>query len=896
MSKIKGFYSAVDKAAKELTRSKGTGKEFMVEVAKTKGVKPTEIQTRKLQSIADLPKMSKDEFIKELEKNPPPVLRETVLGELDDKAKFKEYQRIAEEEYGRSYGELDHNEQVHVEGLVDSDNARYSEYKTEGGENYREILMKLPSMSEKERDRMMALEAEHRRKPKGAQYAFEASPEGQEMKALQEKYKQDQFRSGHWDEPNVLAHMRVQDRLIPQPPEMRYVAFNKNSGFPSQDFATPEELDAYIKTLPENIQNSLVIKQTQIEKPPKKVLHVEEIQSDWHQKGRQKGYIDPNKPPFTVEQDVHGVYRVKDQNGETFAPWVDGEQTWGFATPESATNAMQNNMSRLPKTEGVPDAPFKKNWHELAMKRLLNYASENGYDKIAITPGAEQAKRYDLAKHINDLQYDPQTKTLTAWDHSGNKVVDRMNTSEDQLADYIGKEGAEKLLAQNPQDTHVKQLFGADLTFGGEGMKGFYDEMIPSYLNQFGKKYNVQVSPFDIEQPSATNPNNLTLPGYAPQPVPTMQFHGFDITPEMREEITTQGLPMFSGGGAVFDPEGEDYDYDTAKSAGLGATGEGENQGHWGSVTMASEEDKKLHGLPEDSYMLLKGRKHETWNKAEDAEKARGSEIVKRGSRYYSIPKKYADGGAVIASVGGQYDTQPDMRDGGNVIQGTAFKKGGKVTVSNNPDAMLMDVHDKKFGKGGALKKAIKGVQEILPSEQREENLRKMLESSKIKERLYHATPKSFSEFKPGGADPTVSGKAIWMSTDPERQPAAHNIHNYFGNDPYKEGVNVMPVHVQAKNPLVLDDPTMIEWAREVFAGGSKEFPELMAPNWVDQVRKEGYDSIQFADPYDLGDPHEIIMFEPNKIKSAIGNRGTYDTTDPDITKHNGGLAQIQRK
>jgi hypothetical protein len=30
-------------------------------------------------------------------------------------------------------------------------------------------------------------------------------------------------------------------------------------------------------------------------------------------------------------------------------------------------------------------------------------------------------------------------------------------------------------------------------------------------------------------------------------------------------------------------------------------------------------------------------------------------------------------------------------------------------------------------------------------------------------------------------------------------------------------------------------------------------------------------------------------MFQPNKVKSAIGNRGTYDTTKKDITKAKGG-------
>ena len=107
------------------------------------------------------------------------------------------------------------------------------------------------------------------------------------------------------------------------------------------------------------------------------------------------------------------------------------------------------------------------------------------------------------------------------------------------------------------------------------------------------------------------------------------------------EDMRVGSKKKFADGGVVkFDPESEDYDYDTAVSAGLGPDGKDENAGHWGSVTKASAEDKKKYGLPDESYVVLKGRKHETWDKAEEAERERGSEIVKMGDRYYSVPKK----------------------------------------------------------------------------------------------------------------------------------------------------------------------------------------------------------------------------------------------------------------
>jgi hypothetical protein len=41
--------------------------------------------------------------------------------------------------------------------------------------------------------------------------------------------------------------------------------------------------------------------------------------------------------------------------------------------------------------------------------------------------------------------------------------------------------------------------------------------------------------------------------------------------------------------------------------------------------------------------------------------------------------------------------------------------------------------------------------------------------------------------------------------------------------------------------------------------------------------------------------PIEFVAFKPTQIKSAIGNRGTYDPNDPDISKARGGLA-VKRK
>lgn len=579
--KNKPFFSAVDKAALELARPKGTGKEFMTELRKVPGVKPAEIQHRKLERIEALPKMEKADFLKQLEENPPVNLDEMQF--LEDTPQNRDL--LADERFGTSFDELRPSEAEEIEDQM----ATYSQYRVPGGENYREIVLQMPSFGGQDLETLNYLEAMERREGIPTDY-------GRENLARLRKKRDEMgnvYRASHWDGvPNVLAHMRVQDRTGP-------------SG--------------------------------------EKILHVEEIQSDWHQAGRKKGYVTGDSQAkideLTAKQEELKALRKDLHNRAGALP--DGREDEFMSLMDQANDItpqvmkMQSEIDKLSdlKRTGVPDAPFKKNWHELAMKRLINYAAENGYDSIAITPGMEQAKRYDLSKHINDLEYDPQTQRLSAWDHSGNKVIDKSGVTEDQLPEYIGKEGASKLLAKNPEGKSVRQLFGADLKVGGEGMQGFYDKMLPEYLNTFGKKYGSQVGSIDVEVVPAKKTQQIAAPGidYFPEdvtdPAKTQTLHTFSITPEMREEVTSQGMPLYQKIGVPL---------------GTGAA----------------------------------GAEMEVPQPAEEVEQTE--------------EPAFAMGGAV-------YNTNPDMRDGGQIIQGNAFKRGGKVHVTNNVDAMFMDVHDKMF-------------------------------------------------------------------------------------------------------------------------------------------------------------------------------------------------------
>jgi len=186
-------------------------------------------------------------------------------------------------------------------------------------------------------------------------------------------------------------------------------------------------------------------------------------------------------------------------------------------------------------------------------------------------------------------------------------------------------------------------------------------------------------------------------------------------------------------------------------------------------------------------------------------------------------------------------------------------------------------------------------------------NFRKFFGNSKLRDeygepqRLYHATPENFSEFKAGGVNPKISGSAIWLGPYADYQPAFHRIGGSQVNR-FREGVNVMPLYARMENPLLIDDKAMEDWASAVFAGGDRNFPNLMPQHWVDNIRSEGYDGIMYARPEtvspsgEMSRDQEYIVFDPKQIKSAIGNRGTYNPDDPDINMARSGLAVKPRK
>jgi len=272
-----------------------------------------------------------------------------------------------------------------------------------------------------------------------------------------------------------------------------------------------------------------------------RVLVIDEIQSKRHQDAREKGY------------------KLSDERRkELFDAAGEAARRYGENPTEENLTAMNDAVRASNRaSNGIPAAPFEKNWHELAMKRMLRLAAEEGYDYVAWTTGEQQAERYNLGNIVGSIDVSPWGIDENGYyldeeigengrsvfmdiknkDRSISLIVDKegnvIDTADHEfrdakLSDIVGKDLAAKILSADGRE----KLSGDNLRIGGEGMKGFYDEILPRFMNKYGKKWGVKVDDMFIDGIGEGNTNGLTM-------------HAIPVNEAMKESVM-EGQVMFS--------------------------------------------------------------------------------------------------------------------------------------------------------------------------------------------------------------------------------------------------------------------------------------------------------------------------------------------------------------
>ena len=494
-----GLYSQAAKAASALKQAKGLPQDMLRSVSTAPGVKKDELNWSGVQDkFAGQSGVAKNDLAQHFQDNMPKIREQTFTS-----------------------GDQNSN----------SDGpTRYDDHAIPGGHFYREVLMHLPSNAKNSEQQL------------GVDY-----------------------NSSHWDTPNVLAHLRMSDRYTPEGQKALHVEeLQSDWGQHARKYGTlsPSEIADR-----RNAERAVVVSRAQFKQRQKELENAAVSHDDMNHPDVQQA--------IQAYHDAKQAFNEADSHAEKF-------EAMGRTVPEGPY---------INKTE---------NWTDLGLKRALTEAARGNYDKLVYTPGDEQAKRYDIGQAIGSLEAhpkDPDKKTLRLVtvspddedilfdkeihsheldEHVGQDIADKIRSqiawpktvNRHQVynlsSSYGGighdtEEEARASINQYPEnmrkDLGVRpvteralgksvQLSGLDLRSGGEGMKGYYDKLLPQRMLKLAREHDPEAELGHHVVEGSDEGDHMTLPGLT-------------ITPRMREGILKRGFKAFADGGAV-DGDGDD--------------------------------------------------------------------------------------------------------------------------------------------------------------------------------------------------------------------------------------------------------------------------------------------------------------------------------------------------
>lgn len=285
------------------------------------------------------------------------------------------------------------------------------------------------------------------------------------------------FNGPHFDHPNVIAHLRADDITLPG---------------------------------------------------GKKAMRVQELQSDWHQKGKKLGYEDEGLSAKNVgsapdEYPGEFTWEVFDKNGKSM----------GMVQAETADDAIGDFMIDM-----IPRGPFKKSWATLALKQVLKEAVEKGYDEVHIARGADSAKAVGGPEEALGTFYD----TILTGDM---KKLTKKWGSFQGVGHTPKATGA--VWSPRPGDDYIKEYRINDTLFGDviPFRDGFKATLIRDYsAREFP---TLEEARKWIESKANTSARKLY----------SGDTQVFEITPQMRKDLAEEGLPLYQktdagANGAIF--------------------------------------------------------------------------------------------------------------------------------------------------------------------------------------------------------------------------------------------------------------------------------------------------------------------------------------------------------
>jgi arsenate reductase-like glutaredoxin family protein len=300
-----------------------------------------------------------------------------------------------------------------------------------------------------------------------------------------------------------------------------------------------------------------------------RVLFVEELQSDWGQ-----AYA-ANKEP-TIE-----IIDKKDLETKEpyYSAYIDGTRVANASTAEQArADALEFWKNHI--KDNVAKAPFvtdPRSYTALAIKRLLRYAADNGYDKISFISGAEAYKRFpktqdgESTKKGMETHYDVRIPSVTKDIFKKLGINPNSRTEEITVRlpedvynlELISEDGntniEEKNIGASELDSFI--LDGYFKMYGSypEFIKDYYDPVTQELFYKKGDRLRSNVKlqnainrGMDLKEilTDFVTPS-IKVKIEVEQISTTEPFFTIDLTPEATEKVK-RGQPMFREGDNEF--------------------------------------------------------------------------------------------------------------------------------------------------------------------------------------------------------------------------------------------------------------------------------------------------------------------------------------------------------
>jgi hypothetical protein len=460
---------------------------------------------------------------------------EDILNEIAAKNGYSDYKKMFDA-MDLYYEDLVYEELSELDRSRE-DSTKYSYYVLPGGEKYNELLLTMPHKISEKRRRYEELRAKEKM----------TESERREFSDLVNDdvdISDEKFRSLHFDEPNIVAHIRFDERtangeriLFLEEIQSDWAQQGKRHGFKTGKDKDVLRAEKALEESNKNLEKA-INRRHELGLPvgagsTEQKMFGSEIwllgnNKEYIQLNRELEKVRNNKDYNSIQQRMEEIKKEYDKANSDYQKALDDVEL------DSKVLEKMKELSIISERYKVPDMPFKKTdqWITLAFRRMMRYAAENGYDRIAWTTGEQQADRYNLSKQVDRIVIDEENGqySIMAVPKGGQELENIATATKENLSDYVGKEIALKAINEGGGDFR-----GDDLKVGGEGMRAFYDQIVPSVVKKISKPFGVDIETIELPETGAQQSIPVTddMRGYAENGMPL-----FSIA-QMSEDIDT---------------------------------------------------------------------------------------------------------------------------------------------------------------------------------------------------------------------------------------------------------------------------------------------------------------------------------------------------------------------